>query len=30
VASRLEYNQDLANYWSAVYLLEQATATVLR
>jgi outer membrane protein, heavy metal efflux system len=30
VASRLEYNQDLANYWSAVYQLEQATATVLR
>jgi outer membrane protein, heavy metal efflux system len=30
VASRLEYNQDLANYWSAVYQLEQATGTVLR
>jgi outer membrane protein, heavy metal efflux system len=30
VTSRLEYNQDLANYWSAVYQLEQATATVLR
>lgn len=30
VASRLEYHQDLANYWDAVYQLEQATATVLR
>jgi cobalt-zinc-cadmium efflux system outer membrane protein len=30
VASQLEYHQDLANYWSAVYQLEQATATSLR
>ncbi len=30
VATKLEYNQDLANYWSAVYQLEQATATPLR
>jgi cobalt-zinc-cadmium efflux system outer membrane protein len=30
VASRLEYNQDLANYWNAVYQLEQATGTTLR
>jgi cobalt-zinc-cadmium efflux system outer membrane protein len=30
VASRLEYNQDLANYWSAVYQLEQATGISLR
>jgi cobalt-zinc-cadmium efflux system outer membrane protein len=30
VASRLEYNQDLANYWGAVYQLEQATASPLR
>jgi cobalt-zinc-cadmium efflux system outer membrane protein len=30
VASRLEYNQDLANYWTAVYGLEQATAINLR
>ncbi len=30
VASRLEHNQDLANYWNAVYQLEQATATSLR
>jgi cobalt-zinc-cadmium efflux system outer membrane protein len=30
VASLLEYNQDLANYWSAVYQLEQATAVTLR
>jgi cobalt-zinc-cadmium efflux system outer membrane protein len=30
VASRLEYHQDLANYWNAVYQLEQATAVSLR
>ena len=30
VASRLEYHEDLANYWNAVYQLEQATATALR
>jgi outer membrane protein, heavy metal efflux system len=30
VASRLEYNQDLANYWTAVYQLEQVTATAFR
>jgi cobalt-zinc-cadmium efflux system outer membrane protein len=30
VASRLEYHQDLANYWNAVYQLEQATALSLR
>ena len=30
VASRIEHNQDLANYWNAVYQLEQATATTLR
>jgi cobalt-zinc-cadmium efflux system outer membrane protein len=30
VASRLEYHQDLANYWNAVAALEQATATQLR
>ena len=30
VASQLEYHQDLANYWSAVYQLEQATAAPLR
>ena len=30
VASELEYHQDLANYWSAVYQLEQATAKELR
>jgi len=30
VSSRLEYHQDLANYWDAVYQLEQATATPLR
>jgi outer membrane protein, heavy metal efflux system len=30
VASRLEYNQDLANYWVAIYQLEQATAVSLR
>jgi outer membrane protein, heavy metal efflux system len=30
VASRLEYHQDLANYWTAIYQLEQATATSLR
>jgi cobalt-zinc-cadmium efflux system outer membrane protein len=30
VASRLEYHQDLANYWNAVYGLEQATAIPLR
>jgi cobalt-zinc-cadmium efflux system outer membrane protein len=29
VTSRLEYNQDLANYWNAVYQLEQATAISL-
>ena len=26
VASRLEYHQDLANYWDTVYQLEQATS----
>lgn len=30
VGSELEYHQDLANYWSAVYQLEQATAKELR
>jgi outer membrane protein TolC len=30
VASRLEYNQDLANYWTAVYGIEQATAMIVR
>ena len=30
VSSRLEYHQDLANYWDAAYQLEQATATPLR
>lgn len=30
VASRLEYNQDLANYWTAVFQLEQATNLRLR
>jgi cobalt-zinc-cadmium efflux system outer membrane protein len=30
VASRLEYHQDLANYWNAVFGLEQATAMPLR
>ena len=30
VASRLEYHEDLANYWNAVYQLEQATASPLR
>jgi len=30
VANRLEYHQDLAGYWDAVYQLEQATATQLR
>ena len=30
VASRLEYHQDLANYWNAVYGLEQATAIQIR
>jgi cobalt-zinc-cadmium efflux system outer membrane protein len=30
VASRLEYNQDLANYWNAVYQLEQVTGSALR
>jgi cobalt-zinc-cadmium efflux system outer membrane protein len=30
VASQIEYHQDLADYWSAVYQLEQATATPLR
>jgi cobalt-zinc-cadmium efflux system outer membrane protein len=30
VANRLEYHQDLANYWNAVYGLEQATALPLR
>jgi cobalt-zinc-cadmium efflux system outer membrane protein len=29
VSSRLEYNQDLANYWNAVYQLEQAAAISL-
>lgn len=30
VSSRLEYHQDLAGYWDAVYQLEQATGTPLR
>jgi cobalt-zinc-cadmium efflux system outer membrane protein len=30
VSSRLEYHQDLANYWNSVFQLEQATALVLR
>jgi outer membrane protein TolC len=30
VASRLEYNQDLAAYWNAVYGLEQVTGARLR
>jgi cobalt-zinc-cadmium efflux system outer membrane protein len=30
VASQIEYHQDLADYWSAVYQLEQATSTSLR
>ncbi|HVZ71971.1 MAG TPA: TolC family protein [Polyangia bacterium] len=30
VASRLEYHQDLAGYWNAVFQLEQATGTTLR
>jgi cobalt-zinc-cadmium efflux system outer membrane protein len=30
VASRLEYDQDRANYWSAVYQLQQAVATSLQ
>lgn len=30
VSSRLEYDQDLGNYWNAVYQLEQATGTGLR
>jgi hypothetical protein len=30
VASRLEYTQDLANYWTAVHGIEQATAMVGR
>ncbi|MHB1843467.1 MAG: TolC family protein [Deltaproteobacteria bacterium] len=30
LATNLEYHQDLANYWSSVYALEQATATPLR
>jgi cobalt-zinc-cadmium efflux system outer membrane protein len=30
VASVLEYHQDLATYWSAVYQLEQSTGTSLR
>jgi cobalt-zinc-cadmium efflux system outer membrane protein len=30
VASVLEYHQDLANYWSAAYQLEQATGATLR
>jgi cobalt-zinc-cadmium efflux system outer membrane protein len=30
VSSQLEYHQDLANYWNAIYQLEQATATSLR
>jgi outer membrane protein TolC len=30
VSSRLEYHQDLASYWNAVYELEQATAIPLR
>jgi outer membrane protein, heavy metal efflux system len=25
VAAELEYHQDLANYWSSVYQMEQAT-----
>lgn len=30
VGTRLEYNQILANYWTAVYQLEQATGVALR
>lgn len=30
VASRLEYNQDLAAYWNAVYALETVTGTSFR
>ena len=30
VGSRLEYHQDLANYWNAVTQLEQATASAFR
>ncbi len=30
IATNLEYRQDLQSYWSAVYQLEQATATQLR
>jgi len=30
VAAVVEYHQDLANYWNAVYQLEQATGTSLR
>jgi cobalt-zinc-cadmium efflux system outer membrane protein len=30
VASRLEYNQDLASYWNAVYELERVTGAGLR
>jgi cobalt-zinc-cadmium efflux system outer membrane protein len=30
VATELEYHQDLASYWNAVYQLEQAVATPLR
>jgi hypothetical protein len=30
VASQIEYHQGLADYWSAVYQLEQVTATPLR
>ena len=30
LATNLEYHQDLASYWSAVYALEEATATPLR
>ena len=30
VATELEYHQNLASYWNAVYQLEQAIATPLR
>ena len=30
IATNLEYRQDLAAYWDAVYQLEQATAVKLR
>jgi cobalt-zinc-cadmium efflux system outer membrane protein len=30
VATELEYHQDLASYWNAIYQLEQAVAAPLR